>query len=34
MSYHLDALETRSQDARSAALSQALPALVNHAKTH
>ena len=34
MSYHLDALETRSQDARCEALSKALPALVTHAKNH
>ena len=34
MSYHLDALETRSQDARCAALSKALPALITHAKNH
>ena len=34
MSYHLDALETRSQDARCAALGKALPALVTHAKNH
>ena len=34
MSYHLDALETRSQDARCAALGKALPALITHAKNH
>ena len=34
MSYHLDALETRSQDARCAALGKALPVLVTHAKNH
>jgi phenylacetate-CoA ligase len=34
MSYHLDALETRSQDARYAALGKGLPALITHAKNH